>query len=445
MGNSEQSNCSEILKIVRTLSAENQPITPPPAGPMLLWTGVGFAPLAPDDIQALRTLGLNQHLPLLQDFDETARTLDQAGAPLQLMEGLKRFPLPTSEGSYDFFPEKPQDSFNLASWRKVGELIRERLSHYQELNLTISSLWLDYEGYPFSSPFLNEQTPPSAQQVNVDDWPAYRRQFALNIASTYIAAPAREVYPHITTLNWLVNLSFPQAPIINALGQPTPSSGPSFFSHSNPYAYGNTLAYEKSELPFDLPQKAVDLFYLKLLIQHTSIDASNRQAAAPYIGSIPWVARIVRDSKNSEIPTMSRSAYREALRHLWLRDIDSMLIFNAPYLTPDEHQAEIQDACDVWRILEPFGSLLKDGYACELGFPEDTCNQVIWSGMADSQSALIHLTTWDNQTPSIAEITVWNKIYQIKMPKSGGKTVRIWRQYGSLNFDAITVLNAYQL
>ncbi|WP_309400629.1 hypothetical protein [Cerasicoccus maritimus] len=432
---------ADTLNLLKQEALLQRAVRPPPAGPMLIWTGVGFDPLPPSDIKAIRSLGFNQHLPLTKHYGETAQALYDANAPIQIMEGLKQFPIQAPNGSTRPFPQSPEESLNLRQWRQVSRLIDESLGLYEDKAISVDALWLDYEGFPFSAPYPKATSSTvSPANVSPEQWPAFHRQLALNVASTYICAPARERFPAISTLNWLSILSFPENPVKNVIGEPTATSGPTLFTHSNPYAYGNTLAFEKSGLGTNSNQQAVDQFYLNLLLRHVSIDAQNRISAAPYLGAIPWVARIVRDGSTPELPTMSRSTYREALRHLWLRDIDGMLVFNSPHLSREEHQAEILDVAQVWREFEPHYSLIRKGKTCNLAMSNAQCHY-LWSGKATSSAALVHFTVIGPDAPPSAQVTLWNKTYNFPLPQNGGKTFYIWRGFGSVELDIITELS----
>ncbi|WP_269540964.1 hypothetical protein [Cerasicoccus fimbriatus] len=440
-GNTTSWDSSEALRLFRQLSQNYRPLDPPPAGPMLLWSGFGYDPLSPEDIQIIRSLGFNQHLPLEGDHLATAQSLADAGAPLQIMQGLKRFNLPDENGQRTPFPETPKDSFNLSKWRQVAQHIRDTLIRYQDNGLVIQSLWLDYEGYPFSAPYTPSLEVGGQRAATPEAWGDFRRQMAHNIASSYLALPAREVFPSISVLNWVANISYPQTPIINALNQPTPATGPSFFTHSNPYAYGNTLSFELAELPLTLPQRDIDAFYTQLLLRYTSVDSLNRAQSAPYLGSIPWVARVVRDSPNNNLPTMSREAYREALRHLWLRDIDSMLVFNSPALTPDEHRAEIEDVVAVWSEFEAFRKLLADGKALNFAVTNSQSERCLWSGMANTSTAVIRVTPIGDQPAGQISIPIWENVIKLTINADKCSTYKIWRSFGSTNSVMVTVVD----
>ncbi|GHB91970.1 hypothetical protein GCM10007047_03650 [Cerasicoccus arenae] len=315
------------------------------------------------------------------------------------------------------------------------------MTSYKERGITVNALWLDYEGFPFMAPTSKLLT-DAPHGLNLHEWSQWRRQFALNIASAYLAAPARESFPNISTLNWVGNLSYPASPIIDATGQQTAASGALFFTHSNPYAYGNTLAYELAGLSPELAADQVDQFYQRLLLQHVSVDARNRAVSAPYIGSVAWVARIVRDAQKQDLPVMSREAYRESLRHLWLRGIQGMMIFNAPTLSQDEQIAEIQDISQIWRELSEYNSLIKTGKVCNFDIPKEGDNEVVWSALSNLSYAVARVTPVGSTPPSSIIINIWDLPIEISTPDPPGKTYQIWRHIGTSIPPTITAITA---
>jgi len=419
---------ADTIELFEALGKDQPEVPFPPAGPMLLWTGVGYEPQTPETIKLLNSQGFNQHLPLTGDHRKAAKALYQNKSPIQLMQGLKQFPI--APASNLRLPANAADSFNLATWRTIGDWVRQQLRLYRDSGMTINSLWLDYEGFPF----LASQADVASRSVELslpidmssEDWATWRRQFTLNALSSYVAAPAREIFPRISVLNWTVNLSYPESPLINAIGQQTPVSGPLLFTQSNPYAYGNTLSYELAGLPIDLAQAQVDKFYLGLLLRHASIDAKNRKLTNSQIGAVVWVARVVRDSDQSDIPVMSRSAYREALRHLWLRGIGGMMVFNPLRLTKDEHVAEIADAASVWREMSQHLSMLKRGEPANVG--HQNASGYIWSSITTARQSLLRITPIDESLEGkMLFLPVWSDLsVKISCPQAP-RSYLVWR------------------
>ena len=78
---------------------------------------------------------------------------------------------------------------------------------------------------------------------------------------------------------------------------------------------------------------------------------------------------------------MSRERYREALRHLWLRGIDGMQVFNST--TPGDAElaiAEVEDAQEVYGEMLAFRQFLEQGAPLNLAtyLPDVT---LLWSGI----------------------------------------------------------------
>lgn len=420
---------SDVVATLEAMETEGVRVPYPPAGPIILWSGVGFDPQPPATLALLQRHGFNQHLPLFGDHLEAAHALVEFGAPIQLMQGLKTFPARDTTGEACRLPSSPADGFNLQSWRRISDAVVDALNRYQAAGLTVDALWLDYEGQPLTA--LRQEVASQAQALNLPvhlpdgQWEDWRRQFTLNALSSYVAAPAREVFPRISVLNWTANLSYPASPLINALGQPTPVSGPLFFTHSNPYAYGNTLSYEKAGLPVDLPQAEVDAFYRKLLLQHVSGDAYNRAVSTPLMGSVPWVARVVPDSSHQDIPLMSRPAYRESLRHLWLRGIQGMMVFNSPLLTPEQQQAEIIDVADVWREFSRHTAMIRLGQVAN--FSTDPVDGWQWSALRNRSQAVLRVSPASAILAESLTIPLWPDLKITLRPRPDGQTYLVWR------------------
>ncbi len=399
--------------------------------PMVLWHGVGLEALEPEVHAALRTRGFVQHLRFEREALEAAQAVQAAGLPVIFMQGMREEWLRDLVG--EELPEValPGDRYAMAldarTWRWVAEAVRARLAFFAEAGVEVDGLWLDYEGLPFlakredvlARPELVARLP---EGVLVDEaiWRTYRRQWTLNLLSSYVAAPAREVFPRISVLNWVANLSYPERPMIDWWGRRVPASGPLLFTATNPYAYGNdawlwqldhqaqlprqlslTDAWGEGEgrpgLPAAVAQRVADELYTDLLLRQVSADWEQRRSA-PYLESVPWVGRVVKDVEAmgllpegaEDYARMSRPAYREALRHLWLRGITTMQIFN-PY-GAELDRAEIADAAATWRdagewrerFAEPPQPMHTDTRAI-------LRDKVLWSGWQGEEGALVRV------------------------------------------------------
>ncbi|HSH41963.1 MAG TPA: hypothetical protein VK973_07555, partial [Arenicellales bacterium] len=315
--------------------------------PLVLWHGVGFEPLGPSRIEALMARGIVQHLRLRRADVDAARALAAAGAPIILMEGAGgawpydtvndrdwRLRFPAGVDVPDRWRRLP-DPTRVEGWRRAAALTRERLLRYREHGVDVDAVWLDYEGallhddYPALRASTAAPRVPAGILYSERRYRDYRRRHWLHGLSRYLAAPVRSIYPDASVTNWVVMVSSADNPVRSWTDWRHPPSPPTFFTHSNPIAYGIDtyfLAAWPQERAID--RRNVDRFYTHLLLRQVSVDARNRARQRPDMGSVVWVARWVPDHPRERVPVMSRAAYREALRHIWLRGADAMQVFN---------------------------------------------------------------------------------------------------------------------
>ena len=159
-----------------------------------------------------------------------------------------------------------------------------------------------------------------------------------------------------------------------------------------------------------------------------SVDAQNRALKAPYLHAVPWVARWVRDLDDRRTPVMSRAAYREALRHLWLRGTAAMQVFN-PLLSshPAESLAEVQDAVAVYDELLAWRDLLDHGEVMNYQVPGPDDQGLLWSGLRTANTALVRLYPLGEHAPKSMDLVVWTGQRVVLPVSAGGSSYRIER------------------
>jgi hypothetical protein len=381
--------------------------------PLVLWDGVGYEPLDADRIDALMERGVVQHLRLRRTDGAAARALADAGAPVILMEGAGgAWPYDTVGGDVEWRLQFPPDVVvppewrrlgdptRLDGWRKAGALTRERLERYARLDIDIDAVWLDYEGALLHDDYQAVRASSSSARLplrileNERRYRDYRRTHWLHGLSKYLAAPVRRAYPNASVTNWVVMVSSAGYPVLSWTDWPHPSTPPLFFTHSNPIAYGiDTYFLTAWPAGHRINRENVDRFYTHLLLRQVSMDGLNRARYRSDMGAVVWVARWVPDNSSEPVPMMSRAAYREALRHIWLRGVDAMQVFN-PLREGYERYAveEVKDVHSVYDEMLAYREFLERGEVMTFYVPDNRDAPIMWSGLRLGDRALVRVT-----------------------------------------------------
>lgn len=408
--------------------------------PLVLWRGVGFEPLAAPRIEALLARGIVPHLRLREADVEAARALTAAGAPVILMEGAGgAWPYDSVDGITPWRLRFPPDAApppawralpdptRLAGWRRARDLTRHRLQRYAAAGVVVDAVWLDYEGALLHDDYQALRASTAAarlpQDVLDDEWAyrRYRRIHWLHRLSRYLAAPVRRVFPDAAVTNWVVMVSSTAYPLLSWTDWPHPSTPPLFFTHSNPIAYG-VDSYFLSAWPPALPvnRPNVDRFYTHLLLRQVSMDALNRSRYRPGMGAVVWVARWVPEHPQRRVPVMSRRAYREALRHIWLRGADAMQVFNPP--RPGFEQLAVDEVQDVQRVYDEmlaYRSFLEDGEILNFNVPHKSDALMMWSGLRLADRALVRVTNLGARQSRVYLCVTHDACFDLPMPRHG--------------------------
>lgn len=408
--------------------------------PLVLWHGVGYEPLDPGQIKALMDRGIVQHLRLRRTDAEAARALTDAGAPVILMEGAGgAWPYDTVEGTGGWRLEFPPDArvrpewrrlpdpTRLAGWEMARDLTRDRLLEYVRQDINVDAVWLDYEGALLYDDYAAVRASTAAARLPrslLDDerrYRDYRRRHWLGRLSRYLAAPVRRVYPNASVTNWVVMVSSSGAPVLSWTDWPHPPSPPLFFTHSNPIAYGiDTYFLHAWPAGHDIDRGNVDRFFTHLLLRQVSMDALNRARYRPDMGAVVWVARWVPDHPDQRVPVMSRAAYRETLRHIWLRGADGMQVFN-PARDGFERYAvhEVEDVQRVYDELLAHREFLEHGEVMNFRVPDRRDAPMLWSGLRLGGRALVRVTNLGAKQKRVFICLTKEKCVDLPLPRHG--------------------------
>lgn len=408
--------------------------------PLVLWRGIGYEPLGRRQIGALLERGIVQHLRLRRTDAGAAAALTDAGAPVILMEGAGgAWPYDTVDPGTGWrlrFPAdaavRPEwrdlpDPTRLAGWRKARDLTRQRLRRYARRGVKVDAVWLDYEGALLHDDYQAVKASTAAARLpapileSEPRYRDYRRTHWLGRLSRYLAAPVRRVYPDASVTNWVVMVSSSGYPVLSWTGWPHPPSPPLFFTHSNPIAYGIDTAFLASwPAGQAISRESVDRFYTHLLLRQVSMDALNRARYRPDMGAVVWVARWVPDHPEQRVPVMSRAAYREALRHIWLRGADAMQVFNPEREGYQRYAAwEVEDVQSVYDEMLAYRGFLEHGEVMNFTVPDRRDALLVWSGLRRDDRALVRVTNLGARQARAYICLTDEKCVDVPVPRHG--------------------------
>lgn len=394
--------------------------------PLIFWQGVGEQVLSRPQINSLLARGVVQHVPLDRAAIPAAMALQAAGAPVIIMAAKgpgwpytllddQRWRLRLPDGVVvKGLSGSQADPTRLDAWQLGAQYILETLQAFKDAGVRVNAVWLDFESQPLllmrkvvlANPEVAAKLPDGALGSDAA-FRTYRRQLWLQLVNAYIAAPIRSIFPEASSTNWIVTLSDPKVPVLSwdNWHHPQVLTG---FRATNPVAYGiDTALFALAKTHPPDSQQALDQLYTHVLLRQVSADAWNRKALDTGQQSVPWVARRVVDEA-VDTPSMSRSAYREALRHLWLRDVSGMQVFN-PSANGHAWQralAEAQDVQQVYAEMLSLGGLLQRGEVMNYQVPLPGQQGLLWSGLRDDESAYIRLTP-QGKSPGKLRLQVW--------------------------------------
>jgi hypothetical protein len=162
-----------------------------------------------------------------------------------------------------------------------------------------------------------------------------------------------------------------------------------------------------------LNQTNVDDVYWHIILNVLSSSLQN----SPPRRSVAWVSQYVRDDTSGLYDyQMTVPLYREVLRHVWLRGIVRMSVFNphdynAPpdkwYMTPDYSYHQLDYARGVMDEMLAFRSFLDNGTPMNFGVSPMFDHSPVWSGLALNGQAVVRTVSPNTTTTgTIASVTV---------------------------------------
>ncbi|MBS1270344.1 MAG: hypothetical protein MAG794_01299 [Gammaproteobacteria bacterium] len=229
------------------------------------------------------------------------------------------------------------------------------------------------------------------------------------------------MYPDVSVTNWVVMASSATHPVLSWTDWRHPPSPPLFFTHTNPIAYGiDTYFLAAWPSEHEVNRENVDRFYTHLLLRQVTMDALNRKRYRSNLDAVVWVARWVRDHPEERVPAMSRAAYRESLRHIWLRGIDAMQVFNA---VRERYEAyaiqEVRDVQQVFDEMLAYREFLEAGEVMNFAVPDNREASVMWSGLRLGDRAIVRVTNLGGGPPHVNLCLIDDLCVDLAVPKHG--------------------------
>ena len=207
--------------------------------------------------------GLTQAIRMNARYIPTARALQEAGAPVILMEG-KGGNGPAGEAP-DTLHHLPKDyvipkgavlypcPMVTAGWEKRAGLIRQTLEQFKAAGVTVDAVWLDWEVEPLTWSLERWQqarqcprcraTLPSGVLRNPLTYADFIKPLRQRLCSDYLAAPILAVYPKASVSNWDARFSSAGRPAYNWWGDTFPPMDIGRFTASMPAVYGSNAIF----------------------------------------------------------------------------------------------------------------------------------------------------------------------------------------------------------
>jgi hypothetical protein len=340
-----------------------------------------------------------------------ARTLQEAGRPVYLLipqadlieRGAYRDTAVLSEG-----PDASRGGARrrwpclpLADGRLTAERVQALLRPYRDAGIPVLGVWFDDEALPHPWNGIHAAQQASAECRGhypagvLDDWRRFWRytyELRTRLLSDALADPVHATFPGARVGNWAEFASSEKVPVVDERGNMYPPRPWGRLDVVMPAAYANTAnlpAHFAAQEP--VTQERADRIHLTLMLRSLSTVNANKPAG---VLSLAFVSRLVVDNPDPRFRFgLSRSLYREFIRHALLRGSDGLYLFNLGYpgspVTPAESFASVEDARAVYDELLAYREFLDHGRPMTYNTPPLGHDGAFWSGRCVADRCLI--------------------------------------------------------
>jgi hypothetical protein len=374
-----------------------------------------------------------------------ARTLQDAGRPVYLLipeaDLIERWayrdttvwsegPDASRGGAWRRWPCLP-----LADARPTAERVQALLRPYRDVGIRVRGVWFDDEALPHpwngvheaqrASAECRRQYPPGV----LDDWRRFWRhayEMRTRLLSEALADPVHAVFPGARVGNWGEFASSEAAPIVDERGNVFPPRPWGRLDVIMPVAYANTAnlpAHFAAHEP--VTQERADRTHFPLMLRSLSTVNANKPSG---VLSLAFVSRLVVDNPDPRFRFgLSRSLYREFLRHALLRGSDGLYLFNLGYpgspVTPAESFESVEDARAVYDELLAYREFLDHGRPMTYDTPPLGHSGAVWSGRCRADRCLVRAFSLEPPGRTVAIELLGGVRVSLAAPTSGATYV----------------------
>jgi len=291
----------------------------------------------------------------------------------------------------------------LADTRAGAERVRDLIRPYKAAGIPLAGVWFDDEALPhpwngcFEAQRKSEECrkhyPPGVFD-KFEPFCEYVYNLRSKLLNEVMADPVIAMFPGALVGNYGEFASSKDVPFEGV--RPPRTLGKLVLM---PSAYANTVDLPRQFKNGEgLTQEKADRFYFRGLLRTVSTCNANKK---PGQVSIPFLSAYTPDNPDPRFRFgMSRPAFRELMRHVWLRGADSIYVFNLGYptnpqlVTPQQSFESVADVRAALDELLAWPEFDERGEPMNFAVPEPIDSAPIWSGVRLKDTAYVRAFTF---------------------------------------------------
>lgn len=387
--------------------------------------------------------------PSISDSVVLAKALQDAGQPVYLLIPQNDLVLSTAYANCPVWVTGPDDNKNgaLGSWpawpladpAPGAARVSSLLAPIAAAGIDVAGVFFDDEAgpAPWNGVWQADANSPAARAVfppgtldTYDHYNEYVYSLATQLDQQIMFDPVHALWPTAKVANFDMVQSGATTPFVATNGVIFPQITLPPGAAEMPMAYADDWNLLKIFNPATFTQPVSDGFYLHSLLASVTTAQVNR---APGMMDIPYVSAFAESHANVVDPRlqlgMSSGAYKELLRHLWLRGVDGMFLFTFGRSVVPSFQ-QVEAARSVYDEMLQYPGFLQNGTPLNLTLPT-VSGAPIWSGLRWGNQALIR-TYPDGPADTTVTLSPFAGI-TVTLPAPAGGATYIVNSDGTFN------------